>query len=870
MEYHAGHDRVAHLEAELPRLRGQERLQSLAELAWHLRERDTRRAQSLASEAASLIGHDGSSEAARVAPRVHLTLAECALLFRETDAALGAADRALQGFEAIEDAAGIVDARLMRARMAWLCGDAASACTGLEEAKRASEATSDPLRQALATAALESLDLAAQSTAPHAAVPPAAGLRFAYLDAQRRLRQGDFEAVVEALARIGIEAPAHGMDELALESELAMARIAGAFQDFGAALEWAEPVLAQARSRGWRGLLASATASVCEWLLKTGQSPRAIDLLTEARASAAGASAAVEAPAIERLLGEAQLATGHATAAAEAFARAAALLETRGQPADMAHVMAAQARTLAAQGDAGDATDMAMRALRTARAARSRPAEMDALDALGELHAEHAGAGRTARAAVAFLRHAAEIAGELDDAPRRSELLRRVADLHEAAGDAASALAAHKAAHAESDRAIRRRTSDLTRAARARWARERASVEHTAAVTSHRAGEDHARELQQAYAAADRMRSAAEHIMASPDAATLAERIDAHLRGVVTADHLALFVFDAAGQRLSRYAREAGRAIPVREVAAADLESYAARTARERRELLVELETARAGEAQAARDRATLWFGPIESDAEVLGVLTVQSRRTHAFAEADKIAFRALCADAAAALRRMALLDALEAQRTSRIDAEERLRRLATVDALTGLATRAHFLSIGRERLERARRGGGPCGLIVADVDAFRRINDIHGHRAGDRVLAGVASTLAQHLHGDDVAGRVGGEEFALLLPGATLEATVAIAERMRLAVETRAPAHDGRPLMVTMSFGCTAVADAARDLPDKPAASILEGLLREADAALCEAQGTGGNRSIAWPAYQALRALRLGPSGRADSQSLA
>jgi diguanylate cyclase (GGDEF)-like protein len=137
-------------------------------------------------------------------------------------------------------------------------------------------------------------------------------------------------------------------------------------------------------------------------------------------------------------------------------------------------------------------------------------------------------------------------------------------------------------------------------------------------------------------------------------------------------------------------------------------------------------------------------------------------------------------------------------------------------------------------------------------------------------VLAAVASTLARHVGADDAAGRIGAEEFALLLPGAALEATVAVAERMRLAAEAQAIANDGRPVMFTMSFGCTAVADAARDLPDKPAATTLEGLLREADAALYEAQGTGGNRSIAWPAYQALRALRLGAPAASGFQSLA
>ena len=125
-------------------------------------------------------------------------------------------------------------------------------------------------------------------------------------------------------------------------------------------------------------------------------------------------------------------------------------------------------------------------------------------------------------------------------------------------------------------------------------------------------------------------------------------------------------------------------------------------------------------------------------------------------------------------------------------------------------------------------------------------------------------------MHGDDVAGRIGGEEFALLLPGATLEATVAAAERMRRAVEAQVIAHDGPPLMVTMSFGCTAIAEVAAALGEKPADQTVERMVRDADAALYEAQGTGGNRAVAWPAYEALRDLGLGAALARDPQSFA
>jgi diguanylate cyclase (GGDEF)-like protein len=371
-----------------------------------------------------------------------------------------------------------------------------------------------------------------------------------------------------------------------------------------------------------------------------------------------------------------------------------------------------------------------------------------------------------------------------------------------------------------------------------------------------------AAEARRAHAELDRMRAAAELLTESRDTATLVERLEREACSAAVADYVALFVFDDGGRVVTRHARTSGRAVPVREVALSDLESYAARAARERRELLVEFESAAGAGATESRDFSSLWFAPVCSAESVLGVLTVQSRRTRAFGERESMVFRALCGHAAAALSRARLQSELRAQRELRIETEERLHRLATTDALTALATRPHFFSLARERLERARRNGGPCGLIIGDVDAFKAINDIHGHAAGDRVLASVAATIAGHLREDDVAGRIGGEEFAILLPGATLEATVAAAERMRHAIEDHAVVHDGRVAHVSLSFGCTAVADAAAELPDQPVAAPLERLVREADGALYEAQGTGGNRTIAWPAYQALRALRSAGPG--------
>jgi diguanylate cyclase (GGDEF)-like protein len=131
-----------------------------------------------------------------------------------------------------------------------------------------------------------------------------------------------------------------------------------------------------------------------------------------------------------------------------------------------------------------------------------------------------------------------------------------------------------------------------------------------------------------------------------------------------------------------------------------------------------------------------------------------------------------------------------------------------------------------------SRRTGQPVGLIVGDLDHFKDVNDGHGHATGDAVLQDVAYVLRKQLRAFDLAYRIGGEEFLVLLPGANLEQTAAMAERLRRGVEADTV---GGGLSVTMSFGVSASAsDFAFD---------YQSVCEEADSALYEAKRQGRNR---------------------------
>jgi diguanylate cyclase (GGDEF)-like protein len=160
----------------------------------------------------------------------------------------------------------------------------------------------------------------------------------------------------------------------------------------------------------------------------------------------------------------------------------------------------------------------------------------------------------------------------------------------------------------------------------------------------------------------------------------------------------------------------------------------------------------------------------------------------------------------------------------------DRLRAEADRDYLTGLANRRRFRTALGHELERWRRYNFPCALLLADIDFLKRINDAHGHSAGDIVIRHVASALTEHSRDNDTAARLGGEEFALLLAGADSMKAVVAAERLRQSVCAAPVEGIG---VVSISIGVAACPSHARTERTLYAAS---------DAALYRAKREGRN----------------------------
>ncbi|WP_162273521.1 diguanylate cyclase [Ectothiorhodospira magna] len=172
---------------------------------------------------------------------------------------------------------------------------------------------------------------------------------------------------------------------------------------------------------------------------------------------------------------------------------------------------------------------------------------------------------------------------------------------------------------------------------------------------------------------------------------------------------------------------------------------------------------------------------------------------------------------------------------TARKHMEQELRAMATTDHLTGLANRRHFMGRMQEEVLRMDRNADyQAAVMMLDLDHFKRVNDTHGHSAGDAVLRHFAALVRHCLRKNDAAGRMGGEEFAVLLPDTDLPSAQALAERLRVRV-ARIPARwEGVQIPVTVSIGITLLS-ALDLLPDHA--------LQRADEALYQAKTGGRNR---------------------------
>ena len=173
---------------------------------------------------------------------------------------------------------------------------------------------------------------------------------------------------------------------------------------------------------------------------------------------------------------------------------------------------------------------------------------------------------------------------------------------------------------------------------------------------------------------------------------------------------------------------------------------------------------------------------------------------------------------------------------TAHKELQAKLEHMANSDALTGVGNRRFFVDAGKREYFRAIRYRQPLALLMLDVDYFKHINDNYGHDIGDIVLCEMAKICTKTLRSHDIIARIGGEEFAAILPASNIEGAAAFAERLRHIIETNAIDTEEGPISYTVSVGVTVLLDEDEG---------IEGMLRRADKGLYLAKEGGRNRVV-------------------------
>ncbi len=230
--------------------------------------------------------------------------------------------------------------------------------------------------------------------------------------------------------------------------------------------------------------------------------------------------------------------------------------------------------------------------------------------------------------------------------------------------------------------------------------------------------------------------------------------------------------------------------------------------------------SAEADGAHAAAVAMRSVVGAPGTSAEYVGVLSI-ARRGAAFSAREQELLEYLAGQSVVSIENASLHAAVQRQ--------------AVTDELTGLANVRALHAILEREIERARRFGNSVGLVMVDLDDFKRVNDTHGHQRGDDVLAAVAGVLRDFSRDIDAPARYGGEELAVVLPGTDVDGAAELAERMREAVQRlQIPLGGDEHLRITASFGVAS-------MPENAAGKA--GLIAAADAALYRAKRGGKNR---------------------------
>jgi len=843
MILYASDQDVADLEARWTDPEHAGAIDHLVELAWYLRQRDTRRAVDLVAQAERSFLDDPQAAVTepRLQARIRLIRAEAAWLEARLEIAATELEAAFAHFESCQDLVGLGDAALLEYHLAADRGETERRRACLDRAAIAYEGGGDQERRLISLAwravdgsfggATEPLEQAkrareARTLAPVEGLLNFAAAQLAFVDGAYGRARSQFEQAAAELHQCGLV-------RQSIAATMNASVSIGNLNDFQMQVEMVESALVLVRPRGWPFL-----TGACLYCL--GDAHHSLGRITAARAAFDEGRTRLRALPSSRVyvvtttfLAEVSLRLGLNEAAQEAFEDARVAATRGGHETLLPRVLVGLAACLSRLGQADDALRLAEGALR-ASAGRDLVTERLATLALAKIHGAHTlrpPDGMTAASAsLHYLEKIWTIQASNPDWQPDGEILGEFAAAWERLGDLPRALSYE-----------RRRVDVLAREGTHRAEQQVVATQARHEATMARMEADHQRRLVEAererLVVLERLSTIGQEITATLDAVDILSAVNRHIGSMLDVTALSLWLLDDDVLQPA-FAEKDGKPVRGPQIPLRDPQSAAACAAREQREILSECAAGPMSLRQipGKKRRFTALFAPLMVGDRVLGVISIQSAAACAYDDHKRLIFRNICAYTAIALANAANFQLLTASHEKLLAAQQELERAANSDALTGLATRRYFTTVAKAEIARAIRFNHPLIVLMFDIDHFKLVNDRYGHLVGDVALTTIARLLEQSLRPSDLIARHGGEEFVALLPETDGPAALITAERLRKLVEAAEIETGGHSFRVTVSVGV------ARWQAPEP---TIEAALARADQALYRVKESGRNGVI-------------------------
>ena len=664
-------DDLLEWERELPALRGSARLGTLAQLAWHLRQRDHRRAVELSTEVLALLPLSGAEarEAERIRLRMGLARAETMRLEGELDGAQALVEQMLGAWEALDDAAGCADSHWMLAWIAIDRGDHGRSNLHLERAAACARQGGDAVRAGIADAATARWAvLSDRSTAvatwgtrftpetAQAASPALATWIYDYL-ALAAGEAGDFATAAGHFISCYESALATGQMRAAITAANNLGENFALLNDHQSALEWLNRGLELARPTGLPRDVGGCLMNTADTMRRLGQLEPAHEMLDEAleilRPLANGRSYAMAL----RYLGDMCLDRKDFAGALDAFQR----LAERALALDHSDLQSAalrgQAHALSLLGRGSEARDAAMQAKLQAVAQHHVHNEIAALRVLAMIHASHElppPAGMTAPNAVVHYLHAAlGAAAGIDGYVVPGEMLDAMAGQYAALGDFKRAYEIATGASAAREKTHSREATNRAIAMHVHHQTDRARNEgqHLRQLADSEARR--AEVLQRTSNMLERLSSIGREVTAHLEPQAVFEALHRHIHGLLPVTTFAIYLTDPGGTMLVRaFGVELGKPMAHNAFLLSNPAAISVRCITERREIYIAnwAESPNRYVVPGTVDNMTGLFAPLVAGDRAIGVMTVQALEPYAYGDIERLVFRTLCAYGAIAL----------------------------------------------------------------------------------------------------------------------------------------------------------------------------------------------------------------------------